>query len=57
MRRIGFVVSACGMAFAVMPLATVLRGPDFTVALVGFALLLLGVFVAIESVSKRVERR
>ena len=56
MRRLGFVISVCGMAFALMPLSTVLDTPDFAVATVGLALLVLGIFVAIESVAKRAGR-
>jgi len=56
-RRFGFLISVCGMMFAVMPLATVLRRPDFVTLTVGSGLFLLGVFVAIESVARKNDQK
>ncbi len=56
-RRLGFVLSVAGLALAILPLATVLRQPDFVTAAVGAGLMLLGIFVAIESVARQLERR
>jgi lipopolysaccharide export LptBFGC system permease protein LptF len=50
-RRIGFIITACGMAFIVVPLGTVLRRPDFVVSVVGFGMFMLGLFFAIEAVA------
>lgn len=56
-RRSGFIISVCGMGLAILPLATVLRQPDFVTAAVGFGLMVLGVFVAIEAVARQSARR
>ena len=55
-RRIGFVISVCGMGFALLPLARVLPQPDFVVCAVGVGFIILGVFVAIESLARRIDR-
>ena len=51
-RRLGFVVSLCGMTFVMLPLANVLHQTDFVTCTVGFAFVVIGVFFAIESVAK-----
>jgi len=51
-RRIGFVVSVCGMAFLIIPLSRVLPGPDFFTALIGASFLLAGIYLNIESLSR-----
>ncbi len=51
-RRIGFVVSICGMAFVMTPLSKVLDQPDFVTAVIGFAFVLIGVFFAIETLAR-----
>lgn len=56
-RRMGFVLSICGMMFVVMPMATVLRQPDFVVFTIGSAFVLLGIFFAMESVAKGVSKK
>ncbi len=52
-RRLGFILSLCGMMFAVMPLSVVLPKPDFIVCLSGFVFSLLGIFFTIEAVAKK----
>ena len=52
-RRLGFILSLCGMTFAVMSLSVVLPNPDFIVCLSGFVFSLLGIFFAIEEVAKK----
>lgn len=56
-RRIGFVISACGMAFVLLPLARVLPAPDFVVCTIGMGFIIVGVFVAIESLAKRIDQK
>ena len=56
-RRVGFVVSVCGMAFIVMSLALSLQQPEFVMAAIGFGLLVIGVFFAIESVARSDKER
>ena len=51
-RRIGFIVSVCGMAFVLVPFVQVLEQADFVACTVGFALVLVGIFFAIESVAR-----
>ena len=51
-RRMGFIVSICGMAFVMTPLGKLLSPPDFVTAVIGFAFVLVGVFFAIESVAR-----
>ena len=52
-RWLGFIVSACGMAFVLVPLGTILQKPDFVICSVGFAFVIVGVFFAIESVARQ----
>jgi hypothetical protein len=52
-RRFGFLVSLCGIAFAVVPLSRVLPKPDFIACMAGFVFTLLGIFFTIESVAKQ----
>lgn len=52
-KRLGFILSVCGLVGIVLPLARVLAQPDFVVCVVGFSFLLLGIFFTIESVAKR----
>lgn len=52
-RRLGFVVSLCGMAFVLLPLSRLMERPDFVTATLGFALVIIGVFFALESVAKK----
>ena len=52
-RRLGFILSVCGMTFAVTPLSVVLPKPDFIICLSGFVFSLLGIFFTIEEVAKR----
>ena len=56
-RRIGFIVSMCGMAFVLMPLATTLPQPDFVVCSVGFGFVIVGIFFAIESVARQKDKK
>jgi len=56
-RRIGFVISVCGMAFLLLPLARVLPPPDFLVCAVGVGFIVLGTFVAIESIARPLKDR
>lgn len=56
-RRIGFVLSLCGIAFTAMSLTTVLRQPDFVVCVVGFGFTIVGIFFAIESVARKKDQR
>ena len=53
LRRFGFVTSLCGLAFVVVPMMRVLPQPDFVTFAVGAGLLLVGVFVAIESAARK----
>lgn len=46
-KRLGFVVSLCGMVFVLLPLAPLLRQPDFVVCTIGFAFVILGIFFAL----------
>ena len=52
-RRIGFIVSVCGMVFVLLPLITVLEREDFVVCAIGFAFLVIGIFFAIETIAKK----
>ena len=56
-RRVGFIVSAIGMGFLLLPLSRVLETPDFMVCVVGVAFILMGIFFTIESVVKSFEHR
>ncbi len=53
LRRFGFVTSMCGLAFVIMPMIRVLPRPDFVTFAVGAGLLVLGIFVAIESAARQ----
>ena len=55
-RRLGFVLSLCGMMFAVIPLSMILPKPDFILCLSGFVFSLLGIFFTIEEVARRQPR-
>lgn len=55
-RRLGFVLSLCGMMFAVIPLSMILPKPDFILCLSGFVFTLLGIFFTIEEVARRLPR-
>ena len=55
--RIGFIISVCGMVSFVLPLAGVLSHQDFLAASGGFAFVLLGIFIAIESLARHKERK
>jgi hypothetical protein len=52
-RRFGFLLSACGLAFAVVPISMIMSKPDFIMCLAGFVFMLLGIFFTIESVAKQ----
>ena len=56
-RRIGFIISVCGMGFVLLPLTRVLPQPDFFVCTIGVAFIIVGVFVAIESLAKPLKDR
>lgn len=56
-RRIGFVLSLCGIAFTSMAMTTVLRQPDFVVFVVGLGFTIVGIFFAIESVARKKDQR
>jgi hypothetical protein len=56
-RRIGFIISAIGLGFLLLPLSRVLPPPDFLVCAVGAGFIVLGIFSAIESVAKRVNQK
>ena len=49
LRRLAFLVTMCGMVLVLFPLMTVLARRDFVSAAVGFGLVLIGIFAAIES--------
>lgn len=51
-RRIGFIVSICGMVFVMLPLGGVLGKADFVTAAIGFAFVIIGIFFAIESLAR-----
>lgn len=51
-RRIGFIVSICGMVFVMLPLGGVLGKADFVTAVIGFAFVIIGIFFAIESLAR-----
>ena len=51
-RRFGFVVSLCGVVFVMLPLSTVFRQPEVVTAAVGFMLIIVGTFFAVESVAR-----
>ena len=48
-RRLTFLMVMCGMALVLFPFAAVLRRMDFIAFAVGQALIIVGVFGAIES--------
>jgi len=52
-RRLGFILSGCGMLFVALPMARILPQQDFVVFVVGLAFTLLGIYFSIESVSKK----
>lgn len=56
-RRIGFVIAACGMIFAVLPFTAILGWGDLITCTIGFALILIGAFFAIESVAKSLPQK
>ena len=56
-RRLGFIVSMCGMVFVLLPLATTLQYRDLVVCSVGFGFVLMGVFFAIESVARQKDKK
>ncbi len=52
-RRLGFVVSLCGMAFVLLPLSRLMERPDFVISTIGFTITILGIFFALESLAKK----
>ena len=52
LRKWGLVLSACGTPFAVMPMASVLVQRDFILMVIGFGLVLVGIFFSIEAVAQ-----
>lgn len=53
LKRFGFVTSMCGLAFMVMPMSRVLPRPDFITFLIGAALVILGIFAAVEAAGRQ----
>ena len=56
LRKLGLVFSACGLPFAVMPLARVLSQRDFIVSVIGFGFVLLGIFFSIEALARSLKK-
>jgi hypothetical protein len=52
-RKWGLVLSACGLPLAVMPLQSVLAQSDFMMSVVGFGLIVIGIFFSIEALARQ----
>ncbi len=51
-RRMGFVISACGMAFVLLSMTAVLPEREFVMFTVGSAFTLLGIFFSVEAAAR-----